>query len=129
GRCWHRQRSDCPHSGKGIFRGGHFRSRYFREALALALENAERLGLNDHIRFEKSNLLRDIKGTFDLIVANLPYIAAQDRHILPREVLHDPDVALFSGARGDELVRELISQAPARLRPGGMLALEVGLGQ
>src|SRR6266513_4621708 len=80
------------------------------EALALALENAERLGLNDHIRFEKSNLLRDIKGTFDLIVANLPYIAAQDRHILPREVLHDPDVALFSGARGDELVRELISQ-------------------
>jgi len=99
------------------------------KALALALENAERLGLNDHIRFEKSNLLRDIEGTFDLIVANLPYIAAQDRHILPREVLHDPDVALFSGARGDELVRELISQAPARLRPGGMLALEVGLGQ
>jgi release factor glutamine methyltransferase len=99
------------------------------EALALARENAERLGLNDRVRFEKSNLLRGIKGTFDLIVANLPYIAAQDRHILSREVLHDPEVALFSGVHGDELVRELIEQAPAHLRPGGMLALEVGLGQ
>jgi release factor glutamine methyltransferase len=99
------------------------------EALALARENAERLGLNDRVRFEKSNLLRGIKGTFDLIVANLPYIAAQDRHILSREVLHDPEVALFSGVHGDELVRELIEQAPTHLRPGGMLALEVGLGQ
>jgi len=99
------------------------------DALALARENAERLGLNQRVRFKKSNLLRDIEGTFDLIVANLPYIAARDRRILSREVLHDPEGALFSGKRGDELVRELIGQAPARLRPGGMLALEVGLGQ
>jgi release factor glutamine methyltransferase len=99
------------------------------DALALARENAERLGLNQRVRFKKSNLLRDIEGTFDLIVANLPYIAARDRRILSREVLHDPQGALFSGKRGDELVRELIGQAPARLRPGGMLALEVGLGQ
>jgi release factor glutamine methyltransferase len=99
------------------------------DALALARENAKRLGLSDRVDFKRSNLLRDIEGTFDLIVANLPYIAAQDRHILSREVLHDPDVALFSGVHGDELVRELIEQAPARLRRGGMLALEVGLGQ
>jgi len=99
------------------------------DALALARENAKRLGLNQRVRFKKSNLLRDIEGTFDLIVANLPYIAAQDRHILSREVLHDPEVALFSGVHGDELVRELIEQAPARLRPSGRLALEVGLGQ
>jgi release factor glutamine methyltransferase len=99
------------------------------DALALARENAERLGLNQRVRFKKSNLLRDIEGTFDLIVANLPYIAARDRRILSREVLHDPEVALFSGEGGDELVRDLIGQAPARLRPGGMLALEVGLGQ
>jgi release factor glutamine methyltransferase len=43
--------------------------------------------------------------------------------------LRDPEVALFAGAQGDELVRALIDQAPARLRPGGTLALEVGLGQ
>jgi release factor glutamine methyltransferase len=99
------------------------------DALALARENAARLGLSDRVRFFKSNLLENVDGIFDLIVANLPYIAAQDRHTLSREVLHDPEVALFSGAHGDELVRELIGQALARLRPGGMLALEIGLGQ
>jgi release factor glutamine methyltransferase len=70
-----------------------------------------------------------VDGTFDLIVANLPYIAAQDRHALSREVLHDPAVALFGGAHGDDLVRDLIKQAPARLRPGAVLALEIGIGQ
>jgi release factor glutamine methyltransferase len=99
------------------------------DALALARENAARLDLSDRVRFFKSNLLENVDGIFDLIVANLPYIAAQDRHTLSREVLHDPEVALFAGGQGDELVRELIDQAPARLRPGGMLALEVGLGQ
>jgi release factor glutamine methyltransferase len=99
------------------------------DALALARENAIRLNLSDHVRFLKSDLVENVEGTFDLIVANLPYIAAQDRRTLSREVLHDPDVALFGGARGDELVRELIEQAPACLRPGGMLSLEIGLGQ
>jgi release factor glutamine methyltransferase len=99
------------------------------DALALARENAARLGLSDRVRFFKSNLLENVDGIFDLIVANLPYIAARDRHTLSREVLHDPEVALFVGGQGDEFVRELIGQAPARLRPGGMLALEIGLGQ
>ena len=99
------------------------------DALDLARENAARLGLSDRVRFFRSNLLQNVDRTFDLIVANLPYIAAQDRHTLSREVLRDSDVALFGGAHGDELVHELIVQAPARLRPGGMLALEVGIGQ
>ena len=99
------------------------------DALALAQENAIRLDLGSRVQFLKSRLLETIEGTFDLIVANLPYISSQDRHTLSREVLRDPEVALFAGARGDELVRELIEQAPTRLRPGGMLALEIGLGQ
>jgi len=99
------------------------------DALALARENALRLKLSARVQFLKSRLLENIEGAFDLIVANLPYISTQDRHTLSREVLHDPDIALFGGARGDELVRELIDQAPAWLRPGGMLALEIGLGQ
>jgi release factor glutamine methyltransferase len=44
-------------------------------------------------------------------------------------VLHDPEVALFAGARGDELTRQLIAQGPLWLRPGGMLAMEIGTGQ
>jgi release factor glutamine methyltransferase len=99
------------------------------DALALAQENTARLNLSDRVRFLKSHLLENVEGAFDLIVANLPYISTRDRQTLSREVLHDPEVALFAGARGDELVRELINQAPSRLRPGGMLALEIGLGQ
>ncbi|PYJ90521.1 MAG: peptide chain release factor N(5)-glutamine methyltransferase [Verrucomicrobia bacterium] len=99
------------------------------DALALAHENAARLNLPDRVRFLKSNLLQNVEETFDLIVANLPYISTQARHTLSREVLHDPAVALFASVRGDELVRELIAQVPSRLRPGGMLALEIGLDQ
>ena len=99
------------------------------DALALAQENAARLNLISRVHFLKSRLLENVEGAFDLIVANLSYISTQDRHTLSREVLHDPEIALFAGRRGDELVRELIDQAPTRLRPGGMLALEIGLGQ
>ncbi len=99
------------------------------DALALAQENAPRLNLSDRVQFLKSRLLENVEGIFDLIVANLPYISTGDRGTLSREVLHDPEVALFAGTRGDELVRELIDQAPSRLRPAGTLALEIGLGQ
>src|SRR6266496_1879848 len=99
------------------------------DALGLARENAVRLNLNERVQFLRSDLLKNVEGFFDLIVANLPYIAAQDRRTLSREVLSEPEVALVAGARGDELVRELIEQAPARLRPGGLLALGIGLGQ
>jgi release factor glutamine methyltransferase len=99
------------------------------DALILARENAERLGLVDRVRFLRSNLLESVQPSLDLIVANLPYVSTEDRHNLSREVLHDPEVALFAGARGDELVRQLIAQAPSWLRPGGILAIEIGIGQ
>jgi release factor glutamine methyltransferase len=99
------------------------------DALALASENAERLGLAHRVQFLRSSLLEKVEGTFNLIAANLPYISTQERQNLSREVLYDPDVALFAGAFGDELVREVIMQAPLRLRPGGFLALEIGFGQ
>jgi release factor glutamine methyltransferase len=99
------------------------------DALLLARENADRLDLDDHVRFVSSNLLENVQPDFDLIVANLPYVSTEDRQNLSREVLHDPEVALFAGARGDELVRRLIAQAPSWLRLGGMLAMEIGIGQ
>src|SRR5438477_1986221 len=99
------------------------------DALVLAKENAARLGLTDCVRFQKSDLLESLSERFELIVANLPYISMQDRHQLSREVLYDPEVALFGGPAGDELVRRLIEQAPAHLNPGGLLALEIGVNQ
>jgi release factor glutamine methyltransferase len=99
------------------------------DALTLARENAEQLSLANRVRFVKSNLLENVEGSVDLIVANLPYVSIQDRQNLSREVLHDPEVALFAGARGDELVRQLIGQAPSWFRPGGVIAMEIGIGQ
>ena len=99
------------------------------DALILARENAERLGLADRVRFQRTNLLENIQPGFDLITANLPYVSTEHRHNLSREVLHDPEVALFAGGRGDELLQELIARAPSWLQPGGILALEIGIGQ
>jgi release factor glutamine methyltransferase len=99
------------------------------EALTLACENAERLGLGERVHFSRRNLLENVDERFDIIVANLPYISTQDRNSLSREVLCDPEIALFGGESGNELIRELICQAPAHFRIGGLLALEIGLGQ
>jgi release factor glutamine methyltransferase len=99
------------------------------EALTLARENAERLGILNRIHFLEGHLLDQVEGTFDLIVANLPYVASSEAAKLAPEVRHDPPVALFGGAAGDELLRELIATAPPHLRPGGLLALEIGLAQ
>jgi release factor glutamine methyltransferase len=99
------------------------------DALMLASENAEQLGLADRVRFLRSNLLEAVQPGVDVIVANLPYVSTEDRQTLAREVLHDPEVALFAGPRGDELVQKLIENGPSRLRAGGILALEIGIGQ
>jgi release factor glutamine methyltransferase len=100
-----------------------------KPALMLARENAERLGLADRVRFQRSNLLENVQPGFDLIAANLPYVSTEHRRNLSREVLHDPEVAVFAGACGDELLQELIARAPSWLQPGGILALEIGIGQ
>jgi release factor glutamine methyltransferase len=99
------------------------------DALGLARENADRLGLTNRVTFLQSDLMIYVSHVYHLIVANLPYIAATERGTLSREVLHDPEIALFGGAKGDEIIRRLIETAPAHLAPGGLLALEVGIGQ
>jgi release factor glutamine methyltransferase len=99
------------------------------DALSLARENAGRLGLTSRVTFSARDLLAGANDAYDVIVANLPYIAATDRPTLSREVLRDPETALFGGERGDEVVRQLIEAAPSHLAPGGLLALELGLGQ
>jgi release factor glutamine methyltransferase len=96
------------------------------DALALAKENATRLGLADRVQFRQGDLLDEFSERFDVIVANLPYIAMSDRVSLSREVRQDPDLALFGGERGDEIIQRLIDGASDRLRAGGLLAMEIG---
>jgi release factor glutamine methyltransferase len=93
-------------------------------ALELASENAHRLGVAARARFFRSDLLAAAEGEYQLMVANLPYVAAEELGHLAREVKHDPVGALVGGVRGTELISRLIAGARSHLR--GELALEIG---
>jgi len=99
------------------------------DALALAAENAARLGLADRGDFVWSDLLSAVLGEYPLIIANLPYIPAGELPALSREVRHDPMTALDGGPDGTCVVRAFLDQARAHLLPGGTVALEIGAGQ
>src|SRR6266404_3449302 len=99
-------------------------------ALAVARRNAARHSVSDQIHFVESNLLDDASHLslfFDLIVSNPPYIGRREAATLMREVRdHEPEVALYGGEEGYELYAELIAQAGAKLKSGGILILELG---
>jgi len=101
-----------------------------REALAIAQQNAARYGFSRRIRFVHADVLEGIDGPFDLIVANPPYVRVPDRPALQPEVRDfEPDVALFGGAMGTELLATVVAQAATRLAPRGHLIFEFGFGQ
>ena len=99
------------------------------DALALARENLEKIGLAERVTFAKSDLLGSVKGPFDLVVANLPYIPSNEVPELQAEVQRDPIYALNGGGNGLEIIRRLLSQVCEKMKSGGRLALEIGLGQ
>jgi len=102
-------------------------------ALDVARENAVRLGVSERIRFVESDLLSALGSAelpFDAILSNPPYIPSSDAATMQREVVgHEPHTALFAGMDGLDIYRRLIPAAYAALRPGGLLALEIGFGQ
>jgi release factor glutamine methyltransferase len=96
-----------------------------RAALALARRNAGAHGVAGHIAFVQGSLLAPLRGQIDLIVANLPYVPTRLYRKLPPELReHEPEVALHAGRRGTALIEALLAQAPALLRPGGLLLAE-----
>jgi release factor glutamine methyltransferase len=99
------------------------------DALALARENAERLGVLDRVAFHRSDLLEGIEGPFHWIVANLPYIPTSDLNRLQREVKFDPGLALDGGKDGLTIIKRLIESVPGKIASNGMIALEIGQGQ
>lgn len=101
-------------------------------ALSLASENANELGLTDMDALEliESDLFASLgRRKFDLIVANLPYIAAAEVPALSREVQRDPVMALVGGRVGTELMEHFIADCPSFLESGGRIAMEFGMGQ
>jgi release factor glutamine methyltransferase len=125
-------------------------------ALAVARRNAARHSVSDRIHFVESNLLDPVSAVgpqhavpllgkpsagdtynapvtshqpplLDLIVSNPPYVGRREAATLMREVRdHEPEVALYGGEEGYEFYADLITQAAARLKPGGILVLELG---
>jgi release factor glutamine methyltransferase len=96
------------------------------EVLALARENAERLGATG-VTFLAGDLYDAVPpgARFHLIVSNPPYLPRGELDTLPPEVLREPRLALDGGADGLALLRRIAAGAPARLRPGGALVLEM----
>lgn len=98
-------------------------------ALTVAGRNARRHGVDDRVRFACADLLDQVDGPFDLIVANPPYVRVGDRRGLQPEVREEPEVALFGGDDGVEVIARFAAQAPSRLKPGAYFVFEFGLGQ
>jgi release factor glutamine methyltransferase len=98
-------------------------------ALELARENMVRLGVEGRVTLHQGDLLPEGTIPFDLIVANLPYIASGEMADLQKEVQADPATALDGGADGLDLIRRLIDAAPAHLGSNGLVALEIGHDQ
>ena len=96
-------------------------------ALELARENAAQL--NAQVPFLRSDLLEAAEGSFDWVVANLPYIATGELADLPREVKFDPAIALDGGEDGLTIIKRLIESMPSKLAANSLVALEVGQGQ
>lgn len=98
-----------------------------KRALALARRNAERHGVDKRIAFLRGDLLAPVTTPVEVIVANLPYVTTPDWERLPPEIrMHEPRRGVDGGPDGLRLIRRLLRQAPARLKPGGALFLEIG---
>ncbi|SCW59520.1 release factor glutamine methyltransferase [Sphingobium faniae] len=96
-------------------------------ALAVAADNAARLGFSDRAAFRMGDWADGIGENFDLILINPPYIARSAP--LSGDVLHEPEGALFAGAEGYDDYRRIAPQLPRLLRPDGLAAVEIGFDQ
>lgn len=99
-------------------------------ALAVAAQNAARHGVAGRLDLIRSNWFAAVPGRFDLIVANPPYIGAEEMAGLAEEVRgHDPRLALTDEADGLTAYRMIAAGAGAHLHPGGRILLEIGWRQ
>jgi len=97
------------------------------DALATAERNARENGLSERFEAVRSDWFSEIRGAFDVIVANPPYIRTEELKTLQREVFeHDPATALDGGADGLVAYRTIAGQAVNHLVVGGRLAVEIG---
>mgnify|MGYP003674937246 CR=1 FL=1 len=102
------------------------------DALALTAENRLALGLSDRVRVLKSDWFKSVPAeeTFDLIVANPPYLTSEEVAETAPEVKNfEPAMALSTAADGMDAITAIVAAAPQHLNAGGLLAMETGIAQ
>ena len=103
-----------------------------KEALELARENTATAGLTDRVHFAESDWFAGLSagGRYEVIVANPPYLSDEEVAEAQPEVReHEPKGALSAGRDSAADLQKIIAEAPRWLAPGGLLALETGIGQ
>ena len=100
------------------------------KALSLAKINAEKFNVQNKIHFLTSDWFENVKGAYDLIISNPPYIGLTEQDEISAEVIkYDPEIALFAGRDGLDAYRRIIPSLTKFLNPDGFVALETGASQ
>lgn len=102
------------------------------DALALAQENVEQVGLGGRVQLLQSDWYQQVPADarFDLIVSNPPYLSDREADETLVEVKNfEPRIALTPGGQGLESIQRIIAGAPAHLNEGGLVAMETGIAQ
>jgi len=104
-----------------------------QEALAVAKKNMQRHKFGGRVTCVRADALNPVPpflGKFDMIISNPPYITDEEMEQLPRSVrAFEPEMALRGGPDGLDFYRSIVNHYSAALKPGGLLALEFGMGQ
>jgi release factor glutamine methyltransferase len=107
-----------------------FASDISTDALKVASENAEKILGEPCVTFYESDLFQKIpQNLYDCIVSNPPYIDPLEKENLSKDLLHEPDEALYAEERGTAALSILLEKAKAYLKPGGVLLCEIGHDQ
>ena len=97
------------------------------DAINVAVENATKHEVQERIEFIQGDLLEAVADNrkFDLIVSNPPYIGTDEEGTVDESVRkYEPEIALFSGSDGTDVIRRLVQQSTTRLEAGGFLVFE-----
>ncbi|MBC3830645.1 50S ribosomal protein L3 N(5)-glutamine methyltransferase [Undibacterium amnicola] len=98
-----------------------------KDALEVARKNVATYELEDRITLIESDLYNNVPDKlYDMIITNPPYVNSSSMSKLPKEYLHEPQIALAGGDDGMDLVRKIVAGAASRLKPNGILMVEIG---
>ena len=100
-----------------------------KEAIEIAKKNAIQNGVENKVTFIQSDMFENVKGKFDIIVSNPPYIKTDIIQTLDKQVQNEPHIALDGGEDGLDFYKMLINEAHKYLKKDGKIFLEIGYDQ